>query len=212
MKKIILFSLVGGLLFGSVNIYQGWNNIGVSKSSNVKKIFNNEDFKYVWYFNPINKKWNFYSFNEYFLNYAKEKGFEIIPDVLPDGSAVWVYSDINTSIEKNDNNYFNSYTSSSFNGVRYAVGKKDGNLYLAEGDINKWNKFILLENNVTNISNVLMNVDENNVLFSYMIGDNNKSVYVGSFDGEKVSKKLVKTFNNGRVFPHAHKIFNDPVN
>jgi hypothetical protein len=61
MKKIILFSLVGGLLFGSVNIYQGWNNIGVSKSSNVKKIFNNEDFKYVWYFNPINKKWNFYS-------------------------------------------------------------------------------------------------------------------------------------------------------
>jgi hypothetical protein len=211
MKKLIFFSILSSFLFASIiNINQGWNNIGFSKEYNIKKITDNKNFKYVWYFNPVNKKWEFYSYDETILNYATKNNFKIIPDILPKGSAVWIYSDNNTSIGYYN---FHPYNITYYDNVKYAIGKKGNNLYLAESnDENQWNKFILLETNFTRLNNSLIYVGENknDVLFSYtMTKNNNSALYVGSFDGEKISKKLIK---EGYIYPYWNRVFTDPDN
>lgn len=223
MKKILssitTLSLLASFSFAdtSIDFVKGWNNIGFSNQYNIKQMTNEKNFKYVWYFNPVNKKWEFYSADNSLINLVKSDNIAIMPDVLPENSGVWVYADNNTTFNISNSSASNEFYPNNyvyFNNLKYAIGVKNGDLYLAKYSSDKWDNLVLLDNNFSsyNYPSIFVGENENDIVFSYIgKNENNSTAYVGTYDGEKVSKKLVTTVTNGNIYSYyGGDIFVDP--
>jgi len=99
MKKMILgLSLVASTYLSAqtVNLAQGWTNLGVTNDAAVSEI-QNSHIKYVWRF--TNNNWEIYSPNADTMNSVEADiasgnvSYNIISSPLVTGDALWIYTD-----------------------------------------------------------------------------------------------------------------------
>lgn len=202
MKKLLSM----GLIIGSVslanayniNIVKGWNNIGLNEDYNISTSMNN-NIDIIWHYNNQKKEWEVFSKKYNISTYPH------IKDNIKNGDAVWLFSDINQTINisSKSKNIIASYGN-------YQIIKNNNKYYFK--DINLSKEFYFDVNG--SIQNTEIRAIENGALFDFIsktgknYNDSNSTAYVGYFDGNNISLKKVGTskylnnFNDISLLPN----------
>lgn len=223
MKKLLLCSVILCMAFAydvEVNLTKGWNNVGFSEEYNITSI-NNENIEVIWYYNTVNKNWEFYSDKYDFLYYPE------INHTIPANKAVWVYSDINQTVEvplqlevsnssgsvetntTNNNEYteinttsVNNYNNfeiincSDYNSSNFCILEENDTYYF---DFNNSlnDEKIKLDINGSVEDTSITPIDENRALFSIVTNNEyNESLYAGYFDNNQLNLQFVANSSN----------------
>ena len=230
MKKAIIVSslLSTMLLAGTVEIKTGWNNVGFSSKYSIQSLAESESaFKQIWYFDPVSKEWKFYSTSSSLMQTAGASDIGPIPEVLPFGSGVWIFSDSDVNLEVSGSSIatagtFSSFKTTYFGDVSYAIGKKGDGFYIAtsQNGSKDWGDFVPLDmgknKSVKYSWNSALSVGENanDVIYGLVVQDSNNSshefAYVGTYNGSETSVQKVDEVQNGSIDLYYQTIFTSP--
>lgn len=226
-KAIIISSLLSTMLLAdTVEIKTGWNNVGFSAEYGVQDLAeSSQSLKQFWYFDPVSKSWSFFSTNDSLMQTANSSGYSQIPQTLPFGSGVWIYSDSNVSVSVESSSFYtdNSFGSISqtyYDNTQYAIGSKEKLPYIATStNGSDWANFVAIDLNkdnqiMNNWSAQIFARGENDLIFSFVTYDSNnssaRSGWVGSFEnGVVTSLQNVVATSSGDVY-NWYGIFTSP--
>jgi 5-hydroxyisourate hydrolase-like protein (transthyretin family) len=114
---------VAGLNAQTINLNQGWNNIGVMSNMSAMDL-NNPSIQYVWQYN--NGEWSVYSPDSSVMNRIQQNiqqglaSYNVLNSITA-GSALWINSTQNTQIRVGEAASFTSITGVVKDAVTYAL-------------------------------------------------------------------------------------------